>query len=151
MANFTLVTAKNQPGKMKIKTDNIFQVIEIEASTADVYRSLTNPELLTRLTGMKAEMDVREGGRFNAWDNKSHGYIMCLIDNKRIVQSWIHDEFPTGMYSTVIIDLESTDHGSRVSFNHIGVPEDASGWLTESWKRDFWTPLSEHLTDKVLS
>lgn len=136
---------------MKIKTDNIFQVIEIDASTEDVYSALTNPELLTRLTGMKAEMDVREGGRFNAWNNKSHGYIMCLIENKRIVQSWIHDEFPQGMYSTVIIDMEKMEHGSRVSFNHIGVPEDASGWLTESWKKDFWVPLSEHLADKVLS
>ncbi len=137
---------------MKIKTDNIFQVIEIEAPIADVYQALTNPELLTRLTGMKAEMDVREGGRFNAWDNKSHGYIMCLIENQRIVQSWIHDEFPAGMYTTVIIDLSVMEHGAtRVSFNHIGVPEDASGWLTESWKKDFWVPLSEHLTDKVLS
>jgi uncharacterized protein YndB with AHSA1/START domain len=136
---------------MKIKTDNIFQVIEIESPVADVYKALTDPALLTRLTGMKAEMDVKEGGKFNAWNNKSHGYIMRLITDKRIVQSWYHDEFPDGMYSIVIIDLEQTETGSRVSFNHIGVPEDTSGWLTESWKKDFWVPLSEHLADKVLS
>jgi activator of HSP90 ATPase len=136
---------------MKIKTDNIFQVIELESNVADIYKALTDPALLSRLTGMSAEMETWEGGRFHAWNNKSHGFIMRLIENKRIVQSWRHDDFPDGMYSIVIMDMEITETGSRVSFNHIGVPEDSSGWLTETWKRDFWVPLSEHLTDKVLS
>lgn len=123
----------------------------MESSVSEVYKALTDASLLSRLTGMSAQMDSHEGGRFHAWNNKSHGYIMRLIQNKRIVQSWRHDDFPDGLYSIVMFDLESTETGSRVSFNHIGVPEDSSGWLTETWKRDFWVPLSEHLADKVLS
>jgi len=134
---------------MKIKTDNIFQVIEIESGSETIYQALTNPELLTELTGMSAEMSSQEGGTFHAWNNRSHGYIMRLIPGKRIVQAWRHDAFEDGMYSTVIIDIESTETGSRVSFNHIGVPETESGWLTETWKKDFWNPLSEHLEQKV--
>ncbi len=136
---------------MKIKTDNIFQVIELEAPVSEVYKALTDANLLTRLTGMSAQMDSHEGGVFHAWNNKCHGYIMRLITNKRIVQAWTHDQFQDGMYSTVIFDLEATETGSRVSFNHIGVPEESSGWLTESWKKDFWVPLTEHLEDKVMS
>ncbi|MBX7052254.1 MAG: SRPBCC domain-containing protein [Flavobacteriales bacterium] len=136
---------------MKIKTDNIFQVIELENSVEEAYKALTDAALLSRLTGMTAQMDSHEGGTFHAWNNKSHGYIMRLIPNQRIVQSWRHDEFPDGMYSIVIMDIEKTDTGCRVSFNHIGVPEDCSGWLTETWKKDFWIPLSEHLGDKVLN
>ncbi len=136
---------------MKIKTDNIFQVIELENTVSEVYKALTDASLLSRLTGMTAQMDSHEGGRFHAWNNKSHGYIMRLIENTRIVQSWRHDDFIDGYYSVVIFDLEATETGSRVSFNHIGVPEDSAGWLTETWKRDFWVPLSEHLSDKVLS
>ncbi|MFN0032665.1 MAG: SRPBCC domain-containing protein [Flavobacteriales bacterium] len=136
---------------MKIKTDNIFQVIELETTREEAYRALTDAALLTRLTGMSANMDSHEGGVFHAWNNKCHGYIMRLIPGVRIVQAWTHDTFAEGMYSTVIFDIESTDHGCRVSFNHIGVPEDCSGWLTETWRRDFWEPLTEHLTDKVLS
>lgn len=136
---------------MKIKTDNIFQVIELEASAKDIYTALTDPALLSRLTGMEASMDTREGGKFMAWNNKCHGVIMRLIPDKRIVQAWTHNDFEDGMYSTVIFDISETEHGCSVSFNHIGVPENASGWLTESWKRDFWIPLSEHLQDKVMS
>ncbi len=136
--------------KMKIKTDNIFQVIELEAPVSEVYKALTDASLLSRLTGMTAQMDNFEGGKFHTWNNKSHGVIMRLIKDTRIVQSWRHDDFADGMYSIVIFDLEETESGSRVSFNQIGVPESSSGWLTETWKRDFWVPLSEHLSDKVL-
>lgn len=136
---------------MKIKTENIFQVIELEAAVSDVYKALTDAELLSRLTGMDARMDNFEGGRFMGWNNKCHGFILRLIPESRIVQAWTHEAFDDGQYSTVIFDISPTDHGCSVSFNHIGVPENASGWLTETWKRDFWIPLSEHLQDKVLS
>ncbi|MFM9984627.1 MAG: SRPBCC domain-containing protein [Flavobacteriales bacterium] len=136
---------------MKIKTDNIFQVIELESSVKDVYKALTDADLLTRLTGMSARMDSHEGGVFFAWNNKCHGYMLRLIENRRIVQSWTHDQFPDGMYTTVIFDIEATETGCRVSFNHMGVPEESAGWLTESWKKDFWVPLTEHLEDRVLN
>jgi activator of HSP90 ATPase len=71
--------------------------------------------------------------------------------NTRIVQAWRHDDFPEGLYSIVVMDLETTESGSRISFNQTGVPEEASGWLTEAWKKDFWVPISEHLNDQVLS
>jgi activator of HSP90 ATPase len=136
---------------MKIKTDNIFQVIELESSVGEVFIALTDSKLLTKLTGMAASMETREGGQFHAWDNRCHGYMLHLKTDERIVQAWRHNDFPEGMYSIVTFDLEATETGSRVSFNHTGVPEDASGWLTEAWRRDFWEPITEHLNDKVLS
>jgi activator of HSP90 ATPase len=134
---------------MKIKTDNIFQVIELPCSTIDAYRALTDATLLSRLTGMSAEMDAREGGVFHAWNNRCHGYMLYLKQNTRIVQSWRHSDFQEGIYTTVFFDIETTESGSRVSFNHVGVPEEASGWLTEAWRKDFWEPIIEHLSERV--
>jgi activator of HSP90 ATPase len=134
---------------MKIKTDNIFQVIELPCSTIDAYRALTDATLLSRLTGMSAEMDASEGGVFHAWNNRCHGYMLYLKQNTRIVQSWRHSDFQEGIYTTVFFDIETTESGSRVSFNHVGVPEEASGWLTEAWRKDFWEPIIEHLSERV--
>ena len=136
---------------MKIKTDNIFQVIELECGVSEVYRALTDAQLLSKLTGMIAKMDTHVGGTFDAWDNRCHGYMLHLSENTRIVQAWRHNDFPEGMFSIVMFDLESTETGSRVSFNHIGVPEEASGWLTETWRKDFWVPITEHLSDRVVA
>jgi hypothetical protein len=49
----------------------------------------------------------------------------------------------------VHIDLEPTEKGTRVNFNHIGVPEESSGWLTEAWKRVYWNRLKDFLDEKV--
>ncbi len=136
---------------MKIKTDNIFQVIEFDCTVAEVFKALTDARLLSRLTGMSAEMEQLEGSTFHAWDNRCHGYMLHLKENTRIVQAWRHVDFPEGMFSIVTFDFEKTETGSRVSFNHTGVPEEASGWLTETWKKDFWVPITEHLSHKVLS
>ena len=129
---------------MKIKTDNIFQVIELDVDASHAYQSLLDASLLSKLTGMKAEIDGKVGGSFNGWDKKCEGFYTFLNPGKRIVQSWTHQDFQAGLYSTVILDFESTEHGSRISFNHIGVPEEDGGWLTETWKNDFWTPVQDH-------
>jgi activator of HSP90 ATPase len=134
---------------MKIKTDNIFQVVELPCSAHEAYMALTDATLLSSLTGMTAEMDTREGGVFHAWNNRCHGYMLYLKEDCRIVQSWRHSDFPEGIYTTVVFDIETTESGSRVSFNHVGVPEEASGWLTEAWRKDFWEPITEHLSDRV--
>lgn len=136
---------------MKIKTDNIFQVIELECTAQEVYAALTDAITISRITGMSAAMDTHEGGTFHSWNKQCHGYVLHLKKDTRIVQAWRHTGFPEGLYTVVVFDIESTETGSRVSFNHTGVPEEASGWLTEAWKKDFWTPISEHLGDKVLS
>ena len=136
---------------MKIKTDNIFQVIELECAVSEAFQVLISADLLSKLTGMTAAIELHVCGAFHVWNNRCHGYMLHLSDNNRIVQAWRHDDFPKGLYSIVIMDFETTETGSRISFNQTGVPEEASGWLTEVWKRDFWGPISEHLNDKVLS
>ena len=136
---------------MKIKTDNIFQVVELECTVAEAFQVLINADLLSKLTGMTASIELREGGSFHVWNNRCHGYMLHLSENTRIVQAWRHDDFSNGLYTVVVMDFEATETGSRISFNQTGVPEEASGWLTEAWKRDFWGPIAEHLNDKVLS
>ena len=136
---------------MKIKTDNIFQVVELECAVSEAFQVLISADMLSKLTGMTAAIELREGGSFHVWNNQCHGYMLHLSENTRIVQAWRHDDFPKGLYSIVIMDFEATETGSRISFNQTGVPEEASGWLTEAWKRDFWGPITEHLNDKVLS
>ncbi|MDH5296478.1 MAG: SRPBCC domain-containing protein [Nitrospirota bacterium] len=135
---------------MKIKTDNIFHVVELDASISEVYKALIDEKLHAKFTGMTAKIDPVVGGHFETTDGESFGFILHLAKNKKIVQAWSHKSFPAGYYSIVDIDLEKTDGGTRINFNHIGVPEDKSGWLTEGWKRIYWIPLKSFLEEKVL-
>lgn len=130
---------------MKLKTDNIFQVIEINSTPEKVYEALTNEKLHAEFTGMSAHIESKVGGVFEVTDGESFGYTVNLVPNQRIVQAWSHKSFSEGFFSTVHIDLEKTPEGVRLNFNHLGVPEEHSGWLTEGWKRIYWEPLKQFL------
>jgi activator of HSP90 ATPase len=132
---------------MKLKTDNIFQVIEIKSTPAKVYEALTVESVHAEFTGMSASIIDAVGSAFEVTDGESFGYVVFLQKNKTIVKSWSHKSFMAGFFTTVHIDLEETPEGTRINFNHIGVPEEHSGWLTEGWKRIYWEPLKAYLED----
>lgn len=130
---------------MKLKTDNIFQIIEINAPVEKVYAALIEEKQHAAFTGMSAKLDNKVGGTFVLTDGESFGYNVYLMKNKTIVQSWSHKSFVEGFFSTVHIDLVDNDGATVLNFNHIGVPEEHSGWLTEGWKRIYWEPLKAYL------
>ncbi|MEZ4800418.1 MAG: SRPBCC domain-containing protein [Flavobacteriales bacterium] len=130
---------------MKLKTDNIFQVIEIKSTPEKVYDALMNEKSLAAFTQMKAKVENKIGGHFEVTDGESFGYNVYLKENKTIVQAWSHKSFPEGFYSVVHIDLVFEEGVTVLNFNHLGVPEQDSGWLTEGWKRIYWEPLKRTL------
>lgn len=135
---------------MKLKTDNIFQITELEVTPAKVYQTLMDARLHSTFTGMETTIDPVKGGHFTGFDGDASGYFLDLAKNKRIVQAWRHSEFPEGFFSVVHVDLEKTDKGTRINFNHIGVPEDSSGWLTDAWRKVYWNRLQEYFGENVV-
>lgn len=134
---------------LKRCTENIFQVVEVDASPEVVYETFLDSISHSAFTGMKAEIDPVEGGFFSTCNGRNMGFTIKLIKNKRIIQSWTHIDFPPNHYSIVDIELEKTKTGTKINFNHIGVPDSCDGWLTEGWHREYWTALKSFLTEKV--
>jgi activator of HSP90 ATPase len=135
---------------MKIKTDNIFQITEVDATPARVYETWLDEQTHSAFTELSSRMEASVGGLCEMFDGEAKGRFLDLERNRRIVLAWRHREFPVGIYSVVHIDLERTDKGTRINFNHIGVPEDSSGWLTEAWKKIYWNRLKNYLEESVL-
>lgn len=99
---------------------------------------------------MKAHIDPVEGGTFLSCGGQSFGQIIRLVKNKRIVLSWGHKDFPKDFYTTVDIQLEKTKNGTRIHFNHIGVPDDCDGWLTDCWQNTYWRPMVAYLENEPM-
>jgi len=135
---------------MKIKTENIFQITELEVPVSKVYKTLLDSKRHTAFSGMATHIDGRVGGAFNTFDGAATGSILELVKDRRIVLSWRHRDFPEGLHTIIHIDLEKTESGVRLNFNHIGVPEASCGWLTESWRKTYWNRLKEFLEEEVL-
>ncbi len=134
---------------MKIQTENIFQVIELKANPTDIYKIFLDESDHTAFTGMKAEINPTVGGAFNACNGRTVGTILELVKNKRIVVAWQHKKFPKHHFSIVDIDIEKSEIGCRIKFNHIGVPSSCDGWLTDNWMKTYWQPLREYVGNTV--
>ena len=132
---------------MKIQTENIFQVVELKASPSMVYNIFLNQEDHTKFTGMNAEIDPQVGGKFSACNGRTTGVVLELVKNKRIVVAWQHKKFPKHHFSVVDMEIEKTDQGCRIKFNHIGVPSDIDGWLTDNWMNTYWEPLQDYVLE----
>lgn len=133
---------------MRLKTENIFQVIEIAATPSAVYKAYMDEEKHAKFTGMKASIDPVVGGKFETCNSRNSGFNLSLEPGKRIVQAWTHQDYPELQYSIVDIFLEKTSEGTRIHFNQLAVPESCDGWLTEGWQKVYWKPLKKFLEGK---
>jgi activator of HSP90 ATPase len=136
---------------MRIKTENIFQVIEIAADPNVVYNTYMDSKQHEAFTGMTANIEPHVGGKFETCNGRNSGFNLSLSKGQRIVQAWTHRDFPELQYSIVDITLEKTDNGTRVHFNHLALPASCDGWLTEGWHKVYWGPLKTYLEKDLVN
>jgi activator of HSP90 ATPase len=64
-----------------------------------------------------------------------------LTKDKEIVQAWRADDWPSGHYSIAIFRLTPVRGGTRLAFQHIGVPDRDFRGINEGWVTYYWKPL----------
>ncbi|HVR88780.1 MAG TPA: SRPBCC domain-containing protein [Candidatus Limnocylindria bacterium] len=128
---------------MSTDVDVIERVIDIAASPETVFTLLTDPAEYVRWKGRLAELDPRAGGRFHVLINDTavRGEYVEVVPNRRVVFTWGWEGAdaivgPGG--STVEIDLEPRDGGTRLRLVHRGLPAAELASHTAGW--DYFLP-----------
>ena len=130
-----------------MRTRTIRQVAWIRATPEDVYDALMTTRGHVAFTGASARISGRVGGKFAAWDGYIHGTNLELERGRKIVQSWRATEatWPDGHDSIVRFVLTPSRGGTRIQFNHSGVPSEHAGHLSQGWRDHYWAPLQAYL------
>jgi uncharacterized protein YndB with AHSA1/START domain len=94
----------------------ITRSVELEAGADDVWRALTEPELLGDWLDSVVDIDVRPGGEGTLVDADG-GVRRARVDEvqpaRRLALRWWPED-GGGPASTVELELEQTEHGTRV-------------------------------------
>lgn len=114
----------------------------------EVYEAFMNEKKHAAFTGMNAKIDAKPGGKFETCNKHNWGYTLELIPGNRIVQAWTHIDFPGEFFTIVDIELLETESGTRINFNHLGIPHESDGWLTEGWHRVYWNRMAQYFEAK---
>ena len=76
-----------------------------------IYDLLADSQKRTEVTGRKAFMSDKVGGRFSTDAGQVTGVNVDLVPGRRLVQACRREDFPEGIYSMAAITLAPTPSG----------------------------------------
>ncbi len=117
--------------------------VDLHATPKKVYDAYLDNRTQARITGMPARMSHREGGYFTAGGDYITGYNVELVPGRRIVQAWRGSDWPAGAYSILRLDFKARGKGTRLTVDHVGIPEKYRSGVESGWFEYYWEPLQK--------
>jgi activator of HSP90 ATPase len=134
-----------------MKTKTLQQTITFKASPMDVYEMIVDSRRHSSLSGEKAKISRKVGGRFTAWNGHISGINLVLTPGEKIVQAWRATGWWPDHYSIAIFDIEKVKGGSKLRFTQIGIPPHRYSGHYRGWIEAYWTPMKEIFQDGAVS
>jgi|SRR5712691_8301700 len=120
----------------------IHQTATIRGATPhDVYETLMDSKN-TKPSVSRTTVSRRVGGPFRV-GRDLEGTNLALIKDKKIVQSWRANNWPTGRYSKATFALAKTRGGTRITFTQTSVPDEFHREIRDGWREHYWEPLKK--------
>jgi activator of HSP90 ATPase len=134
-----------------MKTKTIRQTVTFLATPMEVYDMLMDSRKHQSLSGEKAKISKKVGGKFTAWGSHISGMNLVLKPGERIVQAWRATGWWPDHYSIAIFDIQRVEGGTKLRFTQIGVPPNRYSGHYRGWIETYWTPMKEIFADGVIS
>ena len=126
-----------------MRTKTLKQTITFKASPRQVYDMIMVSKKHQSLSGEKAKISQRVGGKFTAWGSHLSGINLVLKPGKKIVQAWRATGWWPDHYSIAIFDITKVKGGSKLKFTQIGIPPHRYSGHYRGWIETYWTPMKE--------
>lgn len=125
---------------------SIHQEVKFEAAPERVYEALMDSKQHAAFTANgDAKISRDSGGAFYAHGGHVSGRNIEIVPNRRIVQAWHFRDWPEGVYSLVRFELMQEGAGTRLLFDHTGIPDGHETHLESGWNTRYWEPLKTYL------
>ena len=123
----------------------IHQEVTFKVKPKVVYSAVMDSKKHTAFTkNGAAKVSKKVGGAFSAHGGYIAGITLDLVENKRIVQAWRAKNWPKGVYSIVSFKISKDGSGTKLVFDHTGIPEGKVDHLAEGWKKMYWDRMTEY-------
>jgi activator of HSP90 ATPase len=126
----------------------IRQSVTFGASPHEVYEVLMDSRKHAKIAGAGAKISRKIGGKFTAHDGYISGANLELVPDRKIVQSWHAIDWPADHISRVVFRLSRVKGGTRLTFSHVGVPDNEYASIKQGWIDNYWEPMKRMLDKK---
>ena len=120
----------------------IKHTVRFKAPPNTIYDLLADSRMRTEVTGRKALLSDKVGGKFSTDAGQVTGVNVDLVPGRRLVQAWRRRDFPDGIYSMAAITLTPTaGGGTELVLTHRGVPKHLLDQIESYWRLGYWAPM----------
>jgi activator of HSP90 ATPase len=122
----------------------------IPASPETIYDAWLDSRGHTAMTGGKAKMSKRVGGKLSAWDGYISGQNIELVPGKRIVQSWRTTKFTKDdADSQITVTLRPVRAGTKITLKHSNVPDGHTSYEKGGWQTHYFEPMKIYFAKRA--
>ncbi len=134
-----------------MKTKTIKQKVIISAKPSEVFDSLMNSKKHGIITGGKAKVSAKAGGKFSVYEGYAHGKNLKLVKGKLIHQTWraMEAAWPMDHFSTVEFKLKAVPKGTQIDFTQKEVPQAVAKSISNGWKLYYWKPMNAYFAGRA--
>ncbi len=127
---------------------NIKQQVSFNCSPDILYKIIMDSKLHSKITGGKASVSQKEGGKFSVYDGYATGKNIKLVENKIIVQSWRASNWQENHFSTITFEIKKIKGGTRLVFSQKNIPDEEVLSIKKGWIDFYWNPIKSYLKDQ---
>ena len=124
---------------------NIKQNVVINTNPSIVYNLLMDSEKHSAFTGEPAKISDKVGGQVTCYSNYIEAINIELVKDKRIIQAWRGSDWNTGEWSLVVFNLKKEGDNTRISFEHIGIPDKHATSIKKGWTEHYWSKMKRYI------
>ncbi len=127
----------------------IIQTVRFNASPAVLYSLYADSKKHTAAIGGKSKMNMKPGGKWQAFDGFLFGTTLATVRNQVIVQTWRATDWkknqPDSLFTLV---FEKDGKGGKVTMIHANVPDDQYAGIKPGWTKFYWKPWKKYLAKR---
>jgi len=129
------------------KTESFTVSAVLPASPERLYKAWLSTRQHTAMTGGKATIVAKVGGKHTAWDGYIEGVTLELDPNRRIVQTWRSAEFPSGAEdSRLELLLDPVEGGTKITLKHSHLPAGQGASYKQGWWDNYFDPMRAYFS-----
>ena len=116
---------------------------ELKCRKEEIFRALTQVDLVSAFTRGPAVSEPHVDGRFSYFDGNVSGTFTSLIPDQEIRQKWRFKSWPSGHYSDVCIRMEEREDHTLVSVKQTGIPANDYERTEHGWRSMYFQSLKQ--------
>lgn len=143
LINQPISMANNKAVGVKIPCVTLTEVEEFKCAVGELFRALTERDMVRAFTHGDALVENFKGGRFSLFGGNVSGEFTELVSDERIGMRWRNKGWPDEHYSNVTLEFRQKDDCTELRLTQTGIPSREYDKTKEGWKNHYWRSIKQ--------